>query len=153
MSSPLSKKQLRERLQRLQSLLDQLLQAPPGIRGTFSQVYSRCGKSNCWCARQPQGHLHVRLTWSQNGKLHTRNLPSDLIQHATALTDQYRTARALRRRLHAALDDLARHADAFHIAAGDTARDAFLSSAQRKIVASRQQPRRKTPNSDMPHDT
>lgn len=79
--------------------LDQLLQIRPLLRGCFSRVYTRCGKSNCWCAHRAKGHPHVRLTWSENGQLTTHKVPTPAIDQVRTLTGNYRKFRSLRRQL------------------------------------------------------
>lgn len=99
MSSADLKRKILELQQRGRHLLDQLLQIQPLLRGSFSEVYTRCGKANCWCARSPKGHPHVRLTWSQNGQLTTRKVPPPAADQVRELTGNYRQFRARRREL------------------------------------------------------
>ncbi len=80
-------------------LLDQLFQIQPLLRGSFSQVYTRCGKANCWCAHSAKGHPHLRLTWSENGVLTTRKVPAPAADQVRQLTGNYRQFRSLRRKL------------------------------------------------------
>ena len=85
--------------QRGRDLLDQLLQIQPLLRGSFTQVYTRCGKANCWCAQSSKGHPHLRLTWSENGQLTTRKVPVQAADQVRDLTGNYRQFRSLRRKL------------------------------------------------------
>ena len=90
-------------------LLEQLLQDQPLLRGSFTQVYTRCGKPNCWCAQSPKGHPHVRLTWSENGQLTTRKVPVQAVDRVRELTAHYRSFRSLHHqllRLQAKMNDL-----------------------------------------------
>ncbi len=87
-------------LQRQQAkLFERLLEVRPILRGTVNRVYTRCGKPNCWCARDPKGHAHVRMTWSQEGKMITRKVPLADLARIRDLTENYRRFRSLRRRL------------------------------------------------------
>ena len=107
MSSALLRKRLLVLNQRAGDLLEELLQIQPLLRGTFSQVQTRCGKANCWCAHNPKGHPHTRLTWSENGRITTRKVPPEAIERVVELTRNYRQFRTLRRKLqllHAQLD-------------------------------------------------
>lgn len=99
MSSPLLKQKIRKLAQRGHDLLDQLLQIQPLLRGSFTQIHTRCGKPNCWCAQSPKGHPHLRLTWSENGHLTTRKIPAQAAERVRELTQNYRQFRALRRQL------------------------------------------------------
>lgn len=95
------RKKLKRLLRRQEQLLERLLKSPPMVRGTFSRVQTRCGKPNCWCARSHKGHSHTRITWSKQGKLRTRKVPPDQIDHIRELTDNYRQFRTLRRQIAA----------------------------------------------------
>jgi hypothetical protein len=109
---------IKRRLEHQEQMLARLLKTPPMLRGTVSQVQTRCGKPNCWCARSPQGHSHTRITWSQDGKLKTRKVPPDQIDQIYQLTHNYRQFRSLRRKIAALqtemrslLDDMEREKD------------------------------------------
>ena len=99
MSTAKYRKKLRTLQKRQAKLIDQLLATGPMLRGTVSQVYTRCGKPNCWCADSPEGHPHLRITWSQKGRMITRKVPSDELSRISNLTENYRRFRSLRRRL------------------------------------------------------
>jgi len=89
MSSAKLKQRILDLQQRGRDLLDQLLQIQPLLRGSFTQVYTRCGKPNCWCAHSSRGHPHVRLTWSQSGQLTTRKVPAQAADRVRELTGNY----------------------------------------------------------------
>lgn len=99
MSSPSQKKIILKLAQRTHQLLEQLLEIQPLLRGSLTQVHTRCGKANCWCAASAQGHPHLRLTWSQCGQMTTRKVPAQLAQTLGEWTDNYRRFRSLRRKL------------------------------------------------------
>jgi hypothetical protein len=80
-------------------LLKQLLGEPLILRGSFHQVHTRCGKATCWCATAPQGHAHLRLTWSEAGQLMTRKVPEAEAQTVRQLTKNFRIFKKQRRRL------------------------------------------------------
>ena len=80
-------------------LLRQLLGLRSIMRGSFHQVSTRCGKSNCWCAKAHQGHVHARVTWSEEGTFITRKVPAAEIKHLLKLTKNYRGFRRQRRQL------------------------------------------------------
>jgi len=101
MSSPASKQKLLVLLSDHRRLLKQLLGHQRILRGSFHQVYTRCGKSNCWCAKAPKGHPHARLTWSEQGTIVTRKVPAAESKHVIKLTENYRRFRTQRRQLTA----------------------------------------------------
>ena len=101
MSSASLKQKLLALLPRHRELVKQLLHAQRILRGTLSQVYTRCGKTNCWCAQARKGHAHARLTWSQEGTLTTRKVPAQQIDQVIELTEGYRQFRSQRRKLSA----------------------------------------------------
>ena len=96
------REKLRHMLHQQSARLDQLLQTPSVLRGSCSRVFTRCGKPNCWCAQSAKGHPHARITWSENGKLITRKVPAEQLEHVRRLTANYRQFRATRRQLTAA---------------------------------------------------
>lgn len=104
MSSPHFPKQIRRLSQRASHHLEQLLQIQSLLRGSFHQVYTRCGKSNCWCAQSAQGHPHARLSWSEKGQMTTRKVPAQAIERVLELTENYRQF-GLWRRERLALQD------------------------------------------------
>ena len=73
----------------------------PHLRGSFHRVYTRCGKSNCWCAKADKGHPHARLTWSEAGSCVTRKVPPTEKDRVAKLTHNYRQFRQQRGRLTA----------------------------------------------------
>lgn len=108
-----ARQRLHRWLDHQRELLEQLLQSPPLLRGSFRQVFTRCGKANCWCAQAAQGHPHARLTWSEQGQLTTRKVPPEAVNRVRQLTDNYRQFRsqrgqllALELRLYQLLDGL-----------------------------------------------
>jgi hypothetical protein len=82
------------------------------LRGSFHQVYTRCGKENCWCAKARKGHPHTRLTWSEDGVMMTRKVAASTREAVIELTaayqqfnEQRRELTALHQRIQAGLDD------------------------------------------------
>ena len=99
MSSDSLKQKLLTLLSDHSRLLRQLLRLRSIMRGSFHQVSTRCGKSNCWCAKAAQGHVHARVTWSEEGTFITRKVPATEIKHVQKLTKNYRGFRRQRRQL------------------------------------------------------
>ena len=125
MSTRLFGKHLRHRIGRWNVLLKRLQRLPAGLRGSFSRVYTRCGKSTCWCAHKPQGHPHCRLTWSENGKLITRKVPVEQVQEVLRLTQNYRRFRSLRRQLRAVHNEIVGELDRYEQSLIDRTRSAL----------------------------
>jgi hypothetical protein len=101
MSSASLNKDLLNLLSDYEHLLRELLRGRPHLRGSFHQVYTRCGKANCWCAQADKGHPHVRLTWSEAGNFVTRKVPAAEKDQVAKLTNNYRQFREQRRKLTA----------------------------------------------------
>ena len=99
MSSASLKKDLLKLLSDYEQLLGKLLQGRPHLRGSFHQVYTRCGKPNCWCAKAVKGHPHLRLSWSEAGNFVTRKVPAADKDQVAGLTNNYRQFREQRQRL------------------------------------------------------
>ena len=92
-------KTLKTLKRRHDQLLEELLNAPPMLRGSFSRVSTRCGKLTCWCAESAKGHKHNRMTWSEQGKMTTRKVPEEQVDRVKELTRNYRRFRKCRREL------------------------------------------------------
>jgi uncharacterized protein DUF6788 len=101
MSSLFSKRKLLLLLSRHDRLLRQLLRHRPILRGSFHRVYTRCGKSNCWCAKKKKGHPHARLTWSEEGTMMTRKVGASEQKTVVKFTDAYKRFSQQRRQLTA----------------------------------------------------
>jgi Family of unknown function (DUF6788) len=106
---------LRKKLCRLASdygrLLRQILRHEQMLRGSFHQVYTRCGKENCWCAKAKHGHPHTRLTWSEAGVMITRKVGTSERKAVGKLTGAYKhfsqqrqELAAFHQKIHAQLD-------------------------------------------------
>ena len=80
-------------------LLKQTLRHRALLRGSFHQVYTRCGKANCWCAKANKGHAHTRLTWSEEGTMMTRKVGAAERPAVTKLTARYKQFCQQRRQL------------------------------------------------------
>jgi hypothetical protein len=99
MSSPVAKRKLLSLLSSHGRLLRQILRHQRILRGSFHQVYTRCGKSNCWCAKAKKGHPHARLTWSEEGTMMTRKVGASEQKAIIQLTDAYKRFSEQRRHL------------------------------------------------------
>jgi len=131
MSSATLKKDLLNLLSDYQHLLGELLRGRPHLRGSFHQVYTRCGKANCWCAKADKGHPHVRLSWSEAGNFVTRKVPAAEKDQVAKLTGNYRQFREQRRRLTALVSETEQCLDQYEKALTEEVRRplAFLTSS------------------------
>ncbi len=93
---------IRQVVQRIQKIVDSLLESNTMVRGSFSTVHRKCGKSNCWCATSEKGHATTRITWTEDGISRTKVISDEEdrkeIQKAT---ENYRRFRLNRRQLRA----------------------------------------------------
>ena len=112
MSSTFLRKKLRTLASDYGRLLRQILRHQQMLRGSFHQVYTRCGKANCWCAQAKKGHPHTRLTWTEDGLMVTRKVGVSERKAVATLTDAYkmfgeqrRELTALHQRIQDRLDD------------------------------------------------
>jgi hypothetical protein len=104
MSSTYLKRKLIRLLSERQRLLRQMLRSQRMLRGSFHQVYTRCGKGNCWCAKAKKGHPHARLTWSEEGAMMTRKVGASEQKAVIKLTAAYKRFGEHRQQL-SALDE------------------------------------------------
>ena len=72
-----------------------LLERPPLLKGTFSEVWRTCGNPGCKCARGEK-HLCRQLSASVEGKSRTWNVPRQYAAKVKRLTDNYRRFRRAR---------------------------------------------------------
>jgi hypothetical protein len=87
------------------AFVEELLKAPPMLRGTFGVAYRKCGKSNCWCV-SGDGHPYNRITWSEGARSRTKNIPSQDTDWAQEFTENYRRFKKTRRTLRELERDL-----------------------------------------------
>jgi len=72
-----------------------LLQSPPLLKGSFTEVRRTCGHAGCKCAR---GEKHVcrQLSASVEGRTRTWNVPQRYAAKVQRLTENYRRFRRAR---------------------------------------------------------
>lgn len=80
------------------SLLAQLLDTSAMVKGTFRQVYQRCGKPTCRCV-DGQGHLSIRISWTENARSRTKAIPSQDVAWIKSMTGNYKKFRKTRQRI------------------------------------------------------
>jgi hypothetical protein len=113
MSSTISRKKLLKLLSEHRRLLKHILRPQRLLRGSFHEVYTRCGKANCWCAKAHKGHVHARLTWSEEGTMITRKVGVKERKTVAKLTGNYRQFAQQRRRLTALQLQIQQHLDQY----------------------------------------
>jgi len=66
------------------------------IRGTYVETHRKCGKPTCRCFREEIGHPCYQVSWSKNGKSHSKSIPKDDISWIKEMTGNYKRWRSLR---------------------------------------------------------
>lgn len=92
------------------SLLARLLDTSAMVKGTFRQVYQRCGKPTCRCV-DGEGHLSIRISWTEDAKSRTKAIPSADVAWAKSMTGNYKRFRKTRQRIRELNDELNRLLD------------------------------------------
>ena len=88
-------------LDKYSSCLEKLCSFESMLRGTFSDSLIKCGKPNCWCAKDNKsGHRFIRIGWKENNISKGKAIPKDDAKWVKLMTENYRTFRKLRRELH-----------------------------------------------------
>ncbi len=87
------------------SLLARILDTSAMVKGTFRQVYQRCGKPTCRCV-DGQGHLSIRISWTEDAKSRTKAIPSADVAWVKSMTGNYKRFRKTRQRIRELNDKL-----------------------------------------------
>jgi hypothetical protein len=94
-----SKFDIRSLLDRRESVIDQMLDLFPMIPGAFKEVFRKCGKPNCWCSSGSRGHSLRRITWSEQGKAHSKAVPDEQLDWFIIATENYREFQQLKKQI------------------------------------------------------
>jgi hypothetical protein len=81
-----------------QDLLSKLLERDKMVRGSFCQIYVKCGKKNCVC-NTGKGHSHKRMSWHEKGKSFSRAVPQEDCEWIKQMTDNFREYRTIRKEI------------------------------------------------------
>lgn len=108
-----SKKKIRNAEKKRQSIISALLDVSSMVRGSYALVHTKCGRRNCWCSQEKEGHPHSRITWSEQGQSVTRKVPSEDIDWIQEVTSNYKDFRRLRRELLQLENQIRRLLDAY----------------------------------------
>ena len=80
-------------------LLSELQKTESMIRGTYVDAYRKCGKFNCWCAKEKKGHPIHQISWTKDGKSRSKAIPKEDIVWVKKMTGNYKKWRGIRTNL------------------------------------------------------
>lgn len=80
-------------------ILKEIIDITHMVRGSYSEIYRRCGKPNCWCTKETKGHPSYRITWTKEAKAGTKTIPKENITWIKEMTGNYKKCRNLRANL------------------------------------------------------
>jgi hypothetical protein len=89
---------IKKKEEKRQALLSQLLKEKKMVRGSFCQIFVKCGKSPCWCINE-KGHPHKRMSWHYKGKSYSRAVPKEDHQWIEEMTNNFREHRKMRKEI------------------------------------------------------
>jgi hypothetical protein len=81
-----------------QDLLSKLLGEDKMVRGSFCQIYVKCGKKNCVC-NTGKKHPHKRMSWHEKGKSFSRAVPQEDCEWIEQMTNNFRQYRKTRKEI------------------------------------------------------
>jgi len=76
------------------------------IRGTYVETHRKCGKSNCWCAKESIGHPSYQISWTKDSKSRSKAIPREDIPWIKEMTGNYRKWRTIRSNIRKLEDEL-----------------------------------------------
>jgi hypothetical protein len=87
-------------------IIEETLQIPSMLPGSYNQVYCKCGKKNCWCYGSGSGsgsdkvaHPFRRITWTEKGAPKTKAIPEKDVKWIKEVTENYRNFRKKRKEI------------------------------------------------------
>jgi hypothetical protein len=89
---------IKEKEKKRQELLSELIESQTMVRGSFCQIFVRCGREACWCNKE-KGHPHKRMSMRENGRNFSRAVPIEDHAWIEEMTNNYRAYRKKRRHL------------------------------------------------------
>ena len=89
---------IQQKEKKRQELLSQLFENEEMVRGSFCQIFVRCGRAACKCSTGI-GHPHRRMSLRENGKNYSRAVPREDHEWIEEKTLNYRNYRLKRRQL------------------------------------------------------
>ena len=89
-------KKIQEKEKKRLKLIPQLFELKKMVRGSFCEIYVKCGKKNCKC-QKGEKHSHKRMSICENGQSYSRAVPKEEYSWIEEMTDNYRKFREMRR--------------------------------------------------------
>src|SRR6266702_3336264 len=84
----MSTTEMKKLFDRQEQIVHALLKIERMLKGSYCSVYTKCGKTTCWCS-EGVGHKHSRLSWREAGKGRIRSIPPDDIAWVKQMTKNY----------------------------------------------------------------
>ncbi|GBE02660.1 hypothetical protein BMS3Bbin06_00497 [bacterium BMS3Bbin06] len=86
-------------------LIRQLKTIKKMIRGTYVQTHRKCGKPNCRCAKEVEGHPSYQISWTKDGRSRSKAIPKEDIPWIKEMTGNYKQWRTLRSKIRKLTDE------------------------------------------------
>ncbi len=94
MSSTKLKYQIKNTLQEMNQIVNEMILVSDMVGGSFGITYRKCGKANCWCSNKEQkGHPFIRITFVENRKSRTKAIPKKDNEWIKDMTNNYKNFR------------------------------------------------------------
>jgi len=91
-------KKIQEKEMRRREFISLLLENKKMVKGSFCQIFVKCGKKNCWCVNG-KGHSHWRMSLREQGKSFSRAVPIEEYEWIKEMTGNYRIFKKMRKQL------------------------------------------------------
>lgn len=91
-------KKLNDSIKVQEELTQSLIGITEMIRGSFKEIYTKCGNKNCKCFTGEQ-HLCLRISWTENAKSCTKSISREQAAWAKENTERYKKFRKNRKKL------------------------------------------------------
>lgn len=78
--------------------LSELFELKQIVRGSFCQIFVKCGKDYCQC-KNGKLHPHRRMSWREKGRDLSRAVPKEDHEWVEERTENYRKFRKLRKEI------------------------------------------------------
>jgi hypothetical protein len=91
-------KKLNDSIKVQKELTQSLIGITEMIRGSFKEIYTKCGNKNCKCFTGEK-HLCLRISWTENAKSCTKSITREQSTWAKENTERYKKFRKTRKKL------------------------------------------------------
>ena len=93
---------LKDKIKRIEKqrkrIMGRLLLSWIMIPGSYSSPTVKCGKPNCWCAKnKKKGHVSLRITWMENGQSKTKAVTNKNIRIVQQAINKYKEYKSNRK--------------------------------------------------------